>query len=118
MLSLNKQWSIVLFVILIETLAPAEPVTTTPLRVYGPGAVIRPSPDGILIGVTGTALPDNTAKLWEAATGSELRTFSGHEGEVHSVAFSPDGTKLLTGSWDKTAGLWRVSTGTGTGARR
>jgi hypothetical protein len=30
---------------------------------------------------------------------------------VNSVAFSPDGTKLLSGSWDRTLKLWNVSTG-------
>ena len=31
-------------------------------------------------------------KLWDAATGQELRTLEGHTDEVYSVAFSPDGT--------------------------
>jgi WD40 repeat protein len=35
----------------------------------------------------------------------------GHTSFVWSVAFSPDGTKVLTGSWDNTARLWDVSTG-------
>jgi WD40 repeat protein len=30
---------------------------------------------------------------------------------VNSVAFSPDGQRVLTGSWDKTARLWDASTG-------
>ena len=35
----------------------------------------------------------------------------GHSGNVLSVAFSPDGKYLATGSWDKTLKLWEVSTG-------
>jgi len=37
-------------------------------------------------------------------------TSSGHSGLVTSVAFSPDGTKVLTGSYDKTARLWDAAT--------
>jgi WD40 repeat protein len=40
-----------------------------------------------------------------------LRTLTGHNGDVNSVAFSPDGTTLASGSRDFAIGLWRVSTG-------
>ncbi len=53
-----------------------------------------------------TSSSDKTAKLWETATGVEVRTFSGHTDAVNSVAFSPDGKYVLTGSTDKTAALW------------
>src|ERR1700730_997103 len=36
------------------------------------------------------------ARLWDAATGQELRAFNGHQGTVASVAFSPDGARVLT----------------------
>ena len=34
-----------------------------------------------------------------------------HDGYVNSVAFSPDGSKLATGSSDSTARIWDVATG-------
>jgi WD40 repeat protein len=34
--------------------------------------------------------------------------FKGHEGRINTVAFSPDGKMILTGSWDKTARLWQI----------
>jgi len=51
---------------------------------------------------------DGTVRLWDAATGEELRTFAGHTRKVTSVAFSPDGTTLASGSWDGTVLLWDV----------
>ena len=53
-----------------------------------------------------------TLKLWDAATGALLRTFEGHAEWVTSVAFSPDGTRVLSGSEDKTLKLWDAATGT------
>jgi WD40 repeat protein/energy-coupling factor transporter ATP-binding protein EcfA2 len=50
---------------------------------------------------------DNTACLWDLK-GNQLQLFKGHEGPINSVAFSPDGKSILTGSWDKTARLWEI----------
>ena len=65
------------------------------------------SPDGRRI-VTGSM--DMTAKVWDAATGTKLFTFSRLYWGVASVAFSPDGQRILTGD-DFHAKLWDVSTG-------
>jgi len=40
-----------------------------------------------------------------------LGPIKGHTGSVHSVAFSPDGSKIASGSWDETIKLWQVSDG-------
>ncbi|HYW18413.1 MAG TPA: hypothetical protein VE956_03705 [Nodularia sp. (in: cyanobacteria)] len=48
-------------------------------------------------------------KLWQLDTGNELCTFSGSEDAVYSVAFSPDGKTLVSGSGDKTITLFPIS---------
>jgi WD40 repeat protein len=65
------------------------------------------SPDGTQL-LTGSE--DQTARLWNVATGSEVWQLP-HQGAVQVVAFSLDGTRLLTGSEDKTARVWNVATG-------
>lgn len=66
------------------------------------------SPDGKTLA---SASSDHTIKLWDVATGIELRTLKGHSLDVNSVAFSPDGKTLASGSLDSTIKLWDVSTG-------
>lgn len=55
--------------------------------------------------------PDFTMRLWDAATGSLLRTFEGHEDEVSAVAFSRDGMQAISGSRDMKLRRWDVATG-------
>ena len=64
------------------------------------------SPDGRQVV---TASSDNTARLWEVASGKEIGVLKGHDDRVVSAAFSPDGRQVVTASSDKTARLWEVA---------
>ena len=50
-------------------------------------------------------------RLWRLETGVLVRTLRGHRAEVLSVAFSPDGKALLSGSRDGDARIWNLSDG-------
>lgn len=54
---------------------------------------------------------DNSIKIWNASTGELLRTFEGHQATVNSIAWSPDGRILASGSQDATVILWDMSSG-------
>jgi WD40 repeat protein len=66
------------------------------------------SPDGKRLA---SASRDGKVKLWNAATGQEIRTLKGPVGDVTSVAFSPDGKRLASASRDGKVKLWNAATG-------
>ena len=49
---------------------------------------------------------DNLVRLWSVPDGSLIKTFEGHTHSVNSLALSPDGWTLATGSTDTTLRLW------------
>jgi WD40 repeat protein len=66
------------------------------------------SPDGKQVATTSS---EQTARVWDAATGTLLTELRGHDGIVQSVRFSPDGKKIVTSSSDQTARVWDTATG-------
>lgn len=78
----------------------------------GPVSTLAFSSDGHRLA---TGSHDNSIKLWDVESGSDSLTFArfsevltlrGHEDAVVSVAFSPDGCCLASGSWDGTVKIW------------
>ena len=65
------------------------------------------APDGKTFATSDSAV----IHLWElAGRGKWLKSFKGHEGNVTSLSFSRDGTKLASGSMDWNVVLWDVAT--------
>ena len=64
------------------------------------------SPDGKHLVCGG----EEAIRLYETATGKEVRRFERHPGFVHALAFSPDG-KTVASAEEYTIDLWDVATG-------
>jgi RNA polymerase sigma factor (sigma-70 family) len=88
---------------------------TVRLRHAGEVSQVVFSPNGKLLA---SASKDATVRLWEAATGKELRYLTGQDSWIDCVAFSPDG-KTLAAGYHGSRGiesghpviLWDVKTG-------
>ena len=102
-------------------LALAGLACCTALVAQTPGTVFRGHGDpvySVAVSANGRTVAtgsfDKTVKLWDAATGKELRTLSGHQSLVLAVAFAPNGEAVASGGADNTARVWDVPSTTPT----
>ena len=93
-----------------------QPFGSIRTMAFSPAASLDSAADSAALLATG----DTNSEIWlwqidlSSASGdikSHIATFQGHENWVCSIAFSPDGARLVSGSADRTIKLWDVKTG-------
>jgi WD40 repeat protein len=66
------------------------------------------SPDGQVIAAAGR---NGKVRLWDAITGQTGQEFKSHVQRVRDLAFSPDGSRLVTVSEDRTIRVTEIASG-------
>ncbi|KAB8238710.1 WD40-repeat-containing domain protein [Aspergillus alliaceus] len=86
--------------------------STAPLQLYCSGLIFSPR-KSIVRKVYSDKIPNWICPLpqMEATWSSNLQILTGHSYWVNTVAFSPDGSTLASGSADTTIKVWDVNTG-------
>jgi hypothetical protein len=86
--------------------------TITPVRTGRPVTAVALSADGSRAAL-GTAAAEEGAGhdilVFDAASGARLRTYQGHADTITSLAFSPDGKRLVSAGNDRSVRFWSLS---------
>ncbi|KAH6800412.1 WD-40 repeat family protein [Perilla frutescens var. hirtella] len=101
--STAKIWTIKQDTCLLDLKEHSKEIYTVRWSPTGPGTN---NPNQQL--VLASASFDSTIKLWDVDAGHLLHSLDGHRDPVYSVAFSPNGEYLASGSLDKCMHVWSV----------
>ncbi len=85
----------------LRVLHPAAPNEANSI-----GAPAAFSRDGTRVALGG--VQGGPVRVWEVSSGREVAALAGHTERVTAVRFSPDGTRLVSSSYDDTAIVWRL----------
>ncbi len=77
---------------------------SAPTRLSFSSLAVDPSGEVVCAGSLGSF----DIHIWSVQTGQLLDRLAGHEGPVSSLAFSPAGGLLVSGSWDRTVRMWNI----------
>jgi len=80
---------------------------------WAAGASFSPDSERII------SVDGNDICVWDVSSGKKLLTLSGHEsesvyrqlGDIFSMSYSPDGTRIVSGGLDRTVRVWNAVTG-------
>jgi RNA polymerase sigma factor (sigma-70 family) len=92
------------YIALYDMTTGTESTRLSDPHLAGPISTLAFSPDGRTL-VSGD-WAGGKIHFWELATGKHFRQFAGHQGRNLGLAFSPDGSLLLTADSDTTVLVW------------
>jgi WD40 repeat protein/tRNA A-37 threonylcarbamoyl transferase component Bud32/peroxiredoxin len=84
-----------------------ESVKTIELGYFGSDVDFAPSGERVVVATWDLC----SGEQWDYRKGEPLRPELKHFQRVQSARYSPDGSLILTGSWDHTARVWDAATG-------
>lgn len=95
--------TITLWNLAAEAPKPLDGTTGAPITL----AVLSPS--GSLLAMAGTSNGQPAVFVRNLDNGQVTHTFTGHEKPILAIAFSPDNTRIVTGSEDQTVRVWNLA---------
>jgi len=66
------------------------------------------SPDSSMLLASEASAYSPEAIIWDTSNWQVTKRFKGHDHQIYGAAFTPDGSRVVTASWDKSIRIWDV----------